>query len=447
MKKRHIQFIIGVLISAIFIYLSFRRVEFKKLWETLKSIQYIYTIPFVIITFLSMYLRAVRWKYFLLPNYKFNSNRLFSPLIIGFALNGLFPGRVGEFARPYILYKKDNVPFPVGLATVVIERIFDGIIILILFALSLYFLPPFDPNINIPWDNTKTMTGTEIQNIIRIILAVFTACLFIILYFLKPVSDEKKGYISNILRKFNSNQKLKFKVFFVIISLIIISLAGIIIFSVFQIFSPEKTFTFGKKYVLNGDTLQSLTKKTSFLIIILIIGTLFMMINKTRRLVQIIINKMPFLPKKLKDFFNRIIEHFAAGLSSLQNPKYIFWIIFHSLIIWFTVGISLWVMGFGFHDFPLKLSHATATMVIICIAITIPAAPGYWGLYEYGCIFALKVLNITQDDSVAMGFSLMIHALQMFPIIAVGLIYAFREQISISEFSENAPENAAEMPD
>lgn len=436
MKKRHIQLIIGLLLSIFFLYLSFKRVEFIKLWETLKSIQYVYVIPFTVITLFSMYLRAIRWKYFLLPKFLFDSKKLFSPLIIGFALNGLFPGRVGEFARPYILYKKDNVPFATGLATVVVERIFDTITILIMLATALYLLPPFDPKICITWDNSKQLSGSEIINIIRIILAL-TALLFLVfLYILRPSSNPKSAF----LKKINSNPKTKMKIFIMILIAIVICLAGIIYHSIAPPLSDDMTYTFGKKYDLNGETLQHLTKKTSMLIGVVVVGTFLFMINKTRKLMQYILMKLPLVPIKTKEFFNRLIEHFAEGLSSLQNPKYIFWIIFHSVFIWFTVGLSLWIMGFGFQDFPMSLSKATATMVIICIAITIPAAPGYWGLYEYGCIFALKVLNVTQDDSVAMGYSLLIHGFQMIPIIIIGLMFAFKEQISISEISTKQEE-------
>jgi len=432
MKKRHLQFIIGILISAIFIYLSFKRVQFSKLWETFKSIKYIYALPFLAITFFSMYLRAVRWKYFLLPNYKFTSKRLFSPLIVGFALNGLFPGRVGEIARPYIIYKKDKVPFTTGLATIVVERILDGVTIIILLGISLYLLPPFDPKISIIWDNTRAISGSTIILIIKSILFFVGFLSLVFLFYLRPSQKQNAGSLQQI----KSNPKYKLRVYTLVLILIVISLCGIIYLSVASPFQPKEVFCFGKKYVINGETLQYLSKQTAILIGILFLGILFMMFSQTRRLFQTILTKFPILPIKFKETLNRVVENFAKGLTSLRDFKSIIWISIYSILIWFTIGISLWIMGFGFPEgFNLSLSHATATMVIICIAITIPAAPGYWGLYEYGCLFALKVLNVTQDDSIAIGFSLIIHSLQMLPIIAVGLFFAFKEQISISEFS------------
>ncbi len=46
-------------------------------------------------------------------------------MMIGFMINCILPGRLGEFARPAILQKNEKVPFATGIATVVAERVFD----------------------------------------------------------------------------------------------------------------------------------------------------------------------------------------------------------------------------------------------------------------------------------------------------------------------------------
>ena len=72
--------------------------------------------------------------------------------------------------------------------------------------------------------------------------------------------------------------------------------------------------------------------------------------------------------------------------------------------------------------------------MIICIAIMIPAAPGYWGLYEIGTIMAFKILGMLEPDSpTPLSYSLMIHFFQMLPIILVGLFYMGRLDLSFQE--------------
>jgi len=69
-------------------------------------------------------------------------------LMIGFMINCILPGRVGEVARPAVLQKKENIPFSTGLATVAAERVFDVGMLLILFSI-LVATVNIDPNLDI----------------------------------------------------------------------------------------------------------------------------------------------------------------------------------------------------------------------------------------------------------------------------------------------------------
>jgi uncharacterized protein (TIRG00374 family) len=59
---------------------------------------------------------------------------LFPVLIMGFATNNLLPGRLGEFWRAYLLGRKRNVRKTFALASVVVERVFDGLTLIALLA-------------------------------------------------------------------------------------------------------------------------------------------------------------------------------------------------------------------------------------------------------------------------------------------------------------------------
>jgi len=58
MRKK---FIIGTLVSLIFLYLAFRKVDYTELWQVLKGANYWFIIPNVILTIFSMWMRAFRW--------------------------------------------------------------------------------------------------------------------------------------------------------------------------------------------------------------------------------------------------------------------------------------------------------------------------------------------------------------------------------------------------
>jgi hypothetical protein len=69
-------------------------------------------------------LRAVRWKVFLKPICKSRASRLLGPTFIGFTGLALL-GRPGEFVRPYLIAKKENVSLSSQIGVWTVERIFD----------------------------------------------------------------------------------------------------------------------------------------------------------------------------------------------------------------------------------------------------------------------------------------------------------------------------------
>ena len=124
-KKISITFAIGLIISIATLYLAFRNVPFVELVNYLLSINYFWIFPTAVLIIISFVLRAIRWQFILGSYQRVSFRHAFHPLMIGFMINCVLPGRVGEVARPVILKKKENVPFTTGLATVAAERVFD----------------------------------------------------------------------------------------------------------------------------------------------------------------------------------------------------------------------------------------------------------------------------------------------------------------------------------
>jgi uncharacterized membrane protein YbhN (UPF0104 family) len=91
----------------------------------------------------SFWLRALRWRYLMAPIKLIASGPLFSALMVGFMANNLLPAHLGELVRAYVLGRRESVSKSSVLATVVVERIFDGLVILTLFLVSVFvFMDP-----------------------------------------------------------------------------------------------------------------------------------------------------------------------------------------------------------------------------------------------------------------------------------------------------------------
>ena len=82
------------------------------------------------------YLRAIRWKIFLRPVCKTSSGKLTPPQFIGFAGLALL-GRPGEFIRPYLIARREDLTFSSQIAVWTVERIFDTGSVAILLAAAL----------------------------------------------------------------------------------------------------------------------------------------------------------------------------------------------------------------------------------------------------------------------------------------------------------------------
>ncbi len=141
-------FIGGLIISAAALYFAFKNVPMAELFDYLVSINYLWVLPAVAITMVSFILRAWRWRIILESTRKVSIWRAYNPMMVGFMINCVLPGRLGEVARPVILQKEEKIPFTTGLATVVAERVFDICILLILFILTVGMLQ-IDPEQNV----------------------------------------------------------------------------------------------------------------------------------------------------------------------------------------------------------------------------------------------------------------------------------------------------------
>jgi uncharacterized protein (TIRG00374 family) len=127
--------LIGLLLSAIFLVLALQKVNLTDFVDELRRVDYVWLVPSALCTLLGYVLRTVRWRTILSGAAQAPISTLFPVLIMGFATNNLLPGRLGEFWRAYLLGRKRNVSKSFALASVVVERVFDGLTLIALLGL------------------------------------------------------------------------------------------------------------------------------------------------------------------------------------------------------------------------------------------------------------------------------------------------------------------------
>jgi glycosyltransferase 2 family protein len=121
---------LGFVISIVFLYIAFREQDFALIWESLRAAEYRWIIPALGAYFLGVMIRAARWHFLLRAVQNIPSQRLFPIVVIGYMANNILPLRAGELVRSYALSARFQVRKSASLATIAIERIFDGLTML-----------------------------------------------------------------------------------------------------------------------------------------------------------------------------------------------------------------------------------------------------------------------------------------------------------------------------
>lgn len=128
MKRWH--FWLGLAVSAFFLWLVLRDLNLGAFTSELRAANYWWLLPGIGIYFLAVAARAWRWHYLLRPLKAIPSRKMFPIVAIGYMGNNIYPARAGEVLRAVVLKRKEGVAISASLATIIVERIFDGVVML-----------------------------------------------------------------------------------------------------------------------------------------------------------------------------------------------------------------------------------------------------------------------------------------------------------------------------
>ncbi len=145
--RRWLLLIVGLAISAVLIYFALEKLNLQEVWRDLQGAHYEWIIPGVLVYFVAVWARTWRWHYLLRPIQRVPLRDLFPVVVIGYMGNNVYPFRAGEVIRAWVLKRNSGVSISASLATIIVERIFDGLVMLIFVFAALPFArvpPPYD---------------------------------------------------------------------------------------------------------------------------------------------------------------------------------------------------------------------------------------------------------------------------------------------------------------
>jgi glycosyltransferase 2 family protein len=135
-------FWLGLLVTGVFTYLAVRDVRLAEAWAALEASNFWWLVPSLAVLAIFIVIRVLRWRYLFARPTRPPLRAVAGALLIGYLFNNILPARAGEVARVVALKQRAGTSRAETAATVVIERGYDVLCLLLLLFLALPWLPP-----------------------------------------------------------------------------------------------------------------------------------------------------------------------------------------------------------------------------------------------------------------------------------------------------------------
>jgi glycosyltransferase 2 family protein len=308
----------GFVVSGVFAYLAVRNVRFGEVWTALRASNYWWLVPAVAMLVLANLLRAHRWRFLFVRATRPALAPAARAMLIGQLFNNILPARAGEAARVVSLKQSSRTSRAEAAGTVVVERAFDVLCVLVL----LFVLLPWLPHV----------TWLTAASIMAITLA-----------------------------------------------------AGLVAVILVFAFYGDRPF----------------------------------------RAVLRLLARLPLLGSAGAE---RNAANLFQGMAALQRPRLAGAAFGLTAASWVVLGLSAWFVMRGF-DLGLSPVAGMLAMIATGLGTIIPSSAAAVGVFEAAAITALNAYGV--PDSQALSYALVLHALNFFPYLGVGLVLLHSQVLTV----------------
>jgi len=128
----------GLALSLFFLYLSVKGIDLAEVGQALSQANIWLVIPLLFLYGLFFWMRSIRWRMLLSPIRSLTVKDVFPAVMIGTMSNNILPIHMGELVRMYVLSQQHRLKKTSVLATLVLERIFDFLSVILLLNLAFW---------------------------------------------------------------------------------------------------------------------------------------------------------------------------------------------------------------------------------------------------------------------------------------------------------------------
>jgi uncharacterized protein (TIRG00374 family) len=331
---------VGLAVTAACLVWVFHGVDFAEVWRHLLDANLPLLLLAGLLATLGMPFRALRWKSLLPPDANASFQARNAAVSLGFAANNLLPARIGEFARVLTLNRLTGLPLGTALGSLVLERVFDGFVVLALLFGAM--AAPGFPGLH---------TGGE----------------------------------------------------------------------------DPRRYAYGVAVVAGG------------LAVVLLALAFF-----PRRSVAVAERMAGVLPASFRRPLVDSLHSFVASLGVLRSPRRLLVTLLWAVAQWLFLSVSYLVAMRAFGITAPGFVGAAFMQGVTAVAVSVPAAPGFWGVQEVAAKIALSPWNV--PEARLLSFAIGFHIVGWLPVTALGLWYAARLNLSLTDMkrSEARVEDAVE---
>lgn len=130
-----------VLLAAVFTYLAVRGVNWHSAWRALERCNAWWLVPAMVAFVIQTVMRAMRWRSLFAHARRPARRPVMAATMIGYLFNNILPARAGEAARVVALTQSTTTPAAEIVGTVVVERAYDVLSVLLIFLCASPWLP------------------------------------------------------------------------------------------------------------------------------------------------------------------------------------------------------------------------------------------------------------------------------------------------------------------
>ena len=140
---------LGIAISVVLLAYALRHESPAEIWQVIVSSNVALLLLATVVATLVFPLRAYRWRVILEPLGEVSWRNLWRATAVGMMVNNVVPARAGELARAFALARTEpHVRFTAALASLVVDRIIDGVVVVTLLGVAMLLSPfPADTTI------------------------------------------------------------------------------------------------------------------------------------------------------------------------------------------------------------------------------------------------------------------------------------------------------------